>query len=56
VEEVGIVGEKEQGKNKVRRRKEREKKKRRTKIGGEKGKWSKRGLSKLKFGQNGRGR
>jgi hypothetical protein len=57
VEEVGTVVERERLERNVRRRKEeRKEEKRRKRMGGEKGKWIRRGLSKLIVGQNIRGR
>jgi hypothetical protein len=52
-EEIGTMGRKEGEERKVRRKEERKEKR---KNWGEKGKWNKRGLSKLIFGQNGRWR
>jgi hypothetical protein len=54
VEEVGTVRAKVGGGEEGMEKKGGEK--RQEKIGGKKENWSKRGLSKLIFGQNGRGR
>jgi hypothetical protein len=52
VEEVGTVGRKDGEERKVRGRMKERKGEKKEKIGGQKGKWNKRELSKLKFGQN----